>query len=32
MWFEMKMDGKINPKLSGEPGVRNTKPVYRNTE
>lgn len=32
MWFEMKMDGKINPKLSGELVVRNTKLIHRNTE
>jgi len=32
MWFEMKMKGKINPKLSGEPVIRNTKQIHRNTE
>lgn len=32
MWFAMKMDGEINPNLSGEPLVRITKLNYRNTE
>lgn len=32
MWFEMKMDQKINPKLPGEPVEINTHPIPRNTE
>lgn len=32
MWFEKKMDQKVNPKLPGESVVRNAHPIPRNTE